>query len=256
MHIATWNVNSIRARLPIVLDWLHANEPDILLLQETKGEAETFPALDFQALGYQSHVVGQKSYNGVALISRHPVTDLMISLPGDKDDAHARYIEGTVHDLRVASLYLPNGNPLGSDKYAYKLAWMSRLKSRMDELLKTERAVILGGDFNVIPEPEDVYAPQAWEGDALYALETRKAFRELIHSGYTDAFRALHAHETEAYTFWDYQAGAWQKNEGLRIDHFLLSPEAVDRLASCIIDKKPRALEKASDHTPVVLSLL
>ncbi|MGE4351307.1 MAG: exodeoxyribonuclease III [Bdellovibrionales bacterium] len=255
MRIATWNVNSVRARLGNITSWLEASRPDVLLLQEIKCQTEDFPALEFQSLGYECHVAGQKSYNGVALLSRFPVEDPLTALPGNPADEQARYLEGTVKGVRIASLYLPNGNPVGSEKYAYNLAWMDRLTVHAKALLKSEKPFVFGGDFNVIPADADVYAPEDWRGDALFTQSTRDAFRRLVGLGLTEAYRALHPQQTEAYTFWDYQGGAWQRNLGLRIDHFLLSPEATDLLLSVEIDRAPRAQEKASDHVPVILSL-
>ncbi len=251
MKIATWNVNSIRARLPIAVDWVGSARPDILLLQEIK--TLDFPEMEFTALGYRIAYVGQKSYNGVAILSLHPIRDVITALPGDPADDHSRYIEATIEGVRVASIYLPNGNPVASDKFPYKLAWMDRLHAHMQALLETERPVVLGGDYNVIPEPEDCYDPRAWEGDALFRPESRAAFRAYQHLGYTDAFRALHP-QAQAYTFWDY-FGNWERDQGLRIDHFLLSPPAADRLVDCTIDRAPRAREKPSDHTPVIVTL-
>ncbi|MDR3425188.1 MAG: exodeoxyribonuclease III [Alphaproteobacteria bacterium] len=254
MRIATWNVNSVRARLPLVVGWLGEALPDVLLLQEIKCETDAFPAMEFKALGYDVHVLGQKSYNGVAIASLHKIEDTLEGLPDTGDDAQARYLEATIKGLRIASLYLPNGNPVGTEKYAYKLAWMARLKRRADELLRNERPVILGGDFNIIPTEFDVYDAKDWEQDALYLPQSRATFRDILHLGYTDIFRALHPFE-RAYSFWDYQNGAWQQDKGLRIDHFLLSPEAVDCVRSCHIDRSPRDKEKASDHTPVVVEV-
>ncbi|MDD3288965.1 MAG: exodeoxyribonuclease III [Alphaproteobacteria bacterium] len=255
MHIATWNVNSVKARMAIVTNWLQSTQPDVLLLQEIKCETDSFPSFEFEALGYKAYVIGQKSYNGVAILSRHSASDLVYQLPGDSEDAQARYIEATIQGVRIASIYLPNGNPVGADKFTYKLKWMQRLKKHAAELIERENSVVLAGDFNVIPEPIDVYDPKGWEQDALFRPETRAAFREIVNLGYTEAFRALHPDQKDAYTFWDYQAGSWPRNKGLRIDHFLLSPEATDRLISCEIDKNPRDKEKASDHTPVVIEL-
>ena len=249
---ATWNVNSIKARMPIVLDWLAQHQPDVLLLQEIK--TLEFPAMEFTGLGYQTAFVGQKSYNGVAMMSRHPIEDVITTLPGDPTDDHSRYIEATVAGYRLASIYLPNGNPVGTDKFPYKLAWMQRLQAHMAELLATDLPVVLGGDYNVIPEPEDCYNPRAWEGDALYQPETRASYRAMLNLGYTDAFRALNE-GPHYYSFWDYQAGRWQRDEGIRIDHFLLSPQAADRLIDCTIDREPRGRERASDHTPVIVTL-
>ena len=250
MKIATWNVNSIKARLPNVLEWLKEAEPDVALLQEIKCQAADFPAMEFQSLGYQVHAVGQKSYNGVALLSKQPASDVIEGLPGDESDEQARYVEATVGGVRVASIYLPNGNPVDSEKYPYKLGWMKRLKAHAASLLASEQPVVLAGDYNVIPEPRDCYDPVAWAGDALFLPETRRHFREIVNLGYTDAFRAINPQRV-AYSFWDYQAGRWPRDEGIRIDHLLLSPQAADRLRDAGIDKKVRGREKASDHTPV-----
>lgn len=255
MKIATWNVNSIKARLGNVLAWVEQAQPDVLLLQEIKCETAAFPALEFQGLGYQCHAFGQKSYNGVAMLSRHPVTDILTGLPGDAEDTQARYIEGTVNGIRVASIYLPNGNPVDSEKFSYKLNWMQRLRTHAANLLHNEQPVVLGGDYNVIPQPSDVHDPVAWAHDALFRPESRAAWRKMLNLGYTDAYRALHPDQPHAYTFWDYQGGAWPQDHGIRIDHFLLSPEAVDRMTGCTIDRTPRGQEKASDHTPVIVEI-
>lgn len=254
LTIATWNVNSITARLPHVLNWLSKKGPDVLLLQELKCITESFPFSDIEALGYHVTAHGQKAYNGVAILSRHPMEDISTGLAGDENDAQSRYIEATIKNTRIASIYLPNGNPVDTEKFSYKLNWMTRLKAHAKDLLKTGRPVILGGDFNIIPEPIDCYNPAVWENDALFRLESRKKWREILNLGYTDALRALDRHP-ERYTFWDYQAGAFQRNNGIRIDHFLLSPTAADRLQACVIDAEPRGLEKASDHTPVILTI-
>ena len=248
--IATWNVNSIKARLPNVLAWLEGFGPDVVLLQEVKTVAEGFPYLEIEALGYNIAVVGQKSYNGVAILSKSPLEDLVERLPGDEEDEQARYLEATTFGLRVASIYLPNGNPISTEKFPYKLAWMARLKARAQELLALEEPTVLGGDYNVIQNDDDVYDPLAFAGDALFQLETRQAFWSILNLGYTEAYRSLHS-EPHRYSFWDYQAGAWQKDNGLRIDHLLLSPQAADLLEDCDIDSKPRGQPKASDHTPV-----
>lgn len=252
--IATWNVNSVKARLPNVLEWLKSAAPDIVLMQEIKCETDAFPALEIGDLGYNLAVLGQKSYNGVALLSKLPIEDVQLGLPGDDSDVQARYVEATTGGYRVGGLYLPNGNPVASEKYPYKLTWMDRLKARIRDLLATEQPFVLGGDYNVIPAPEDCYDPKAWEEDALYRLETRRKFRELLNLGLTEAYRTLHPSE-RAYTFWDYQAGAWPLDKGLRIDHFLLSPQAADKVISCTVDREPRGRQKASDHTPVMLTL-
>ena len=206
--------------------------------------------MEIKGLGYHATVSGQKTYNGVALLTREPARDVTTGLPGDDNDNHARYIEATVGDVRVASIYLPNGNPVESDKFPYKLAWMKRLSARARELLAGEMPVVLAGDYNVCPTDADVYDPEGWRGDALCRPESRAAFRSLLHQGYTDAFRVFHT-EPHRYSFWDYQAGRWMRDEGLRIDHLLLSPQAADRLVAADIDKAPRGRDKASDHTPV-----
>jgi len=251
VKIATWNVNSAKVRLPAVLDWLHSATPDVLLLQEIKMPADQFPRLEIEAAGYRSAVLGQRGYNGVAILAKAPIEDVLEGLPGDETDEQARYLEATIAGVRVAAIYLPNGNPVDSDKFPYKLAWMERLRERAAALLRAGGPVVLGGDYNVIPEPRDAYDPSAWVGDALYRPESRAALRRLIHLGYTDAFRGLHPTARGAYTFWDYQAGRWQNDEGIRIDHLLLSPEAADRLVACEIDRGPRGEPRASDHTPI-----
>jgi len=250
MKIATFNVNSIKARLPRVLEWLKAAQPDVTLLQEIKTVDDAFPSLEIEDLGYNVATHGQKTYNGVAILSKRPMEDVTRGLPGDDKDEQARYIEATVGDLRVASIYLPNGNPVDSDKYPYKLAWMDRLIAHVrDDLLPSEQPFVLGGDYNVIPADLDVYDPKAWVDDALFRPETRSKFRALLHLGLTEAWRALH--REHGYTFWDYQGGRWARDEGLRIDHLLLSPRAADRLEDCEIDRAPRGKDKASDHTPI-----
>jgi exodeoxyribonuclease III len=254
MKFATFNVNSVKARLPRVLEWLEEAKPDVALLQETKTEDDKFPLLEIRGLGYEAAVHGQKTYNGVAILSRHPIEDLRCGLPGGDGDDHARYIEATVKGFRVASIYLPNGNPVDTDKFAYKLAWMERLRTHVRRtLLPSELPLVLGGDYNCCPTDKDVYDPKAWANDALCRPETRAQFRALVNLGLTEAWRALH--NEIAYSFWDYQGGAWQRDLGLRIDHFLLSPQAADRLVACEIDRKQRGKEKASDHTPVWVEL-
>ena len=252
--IATWNVNSINARLPNILGWLQATKPDIVLLQEIKCQDAAFPAEAVGDLGYNVAVHGQKSYNGVAILSLRPLEDVTRGLPGDPTDEQARYLEASVGGLRVASIYLPNGNPIGTETFTYKLAWMERLRAHAASLLEQDEAVVLGGDYNVIPEPIDCHDPNAWLGDALFQPESRRAFRALLHLGLTEAFRALHPKE-RAYTFWDYQRGAFQLDHGIRIDHLLLSSQAADRLVGCTIDKDPRRQPKASDHTPIMVEL-
>jgi exodeoxyribonuclease-3 len=257
MQIATWNVNSINARLETVLAWFQAAQPDVACLQEIKCVDEKFPAEPFEALGYNVIVHGQKTYNGVAMLSKFPLEDVRKGLPEGEGDDHARYIEAVVaapRPVRVGGLYLPNGNPVGTEKFAYKLAWMARLHRHTQSLLTLEEAFVLCGDYNVIPEPEDCDNPAAWVDDALFQPESRAAFRALKWLGLTEANLAVGA-EPHGYTFWDYQAGAWQRNHGIRIDHHLLSPQAADRLQACEIHRDCRATEKPSDHVPVVVML-
>jgi exodeoxyribonuclease III len=250
IKLASWNVNSVKARLGHLLDWLKAAQPDIVCLQEIKCTEADFPRLEIKGLGYDVAVVGQKSYNGVAILSRMPATDVVTALPGDGQDDHARYIEATIGGLRVASVYLPNGNPAPGDKFDYKLAWMRRLEAHARDLLERERPFALAGDFNVVPADEDVYDPAACKDDALCRPESRTRFRALLNLGIADAFRALHA-EGQRYTYWDYMQRRFETDHGLRIDHILLSPQATDRLMSCDIDKSPRMRDKPSDHTPI-----
>jgi exodeoxyribonuclease-3 len=254
IRIATWNVNSINARLPNVVEWLERANPDVLLLQEIKCQDDNFPRLELEAAGWRTAVHGQKSYNGVAILSRHSLEDVSIRLPGDESDEQARWIEATICGIRVVSLYLPNGNPAPGDKYTYKLAWMRRMIERARTLLSEDRPLVLAGDYNICPADADVYDPEGWADDALCRPESRALYRKLCHLGLTEAFRALHP-EPGRYSFWDYQGGAWPRGEGLRIDHLLLSPHAADRLMACEIDKAPRGRDKASDHTPVWIEL-
>ena len=256
--IAAFNVNSLRAHLSHILAWLAEEGPDVALLQEIKCLDEDIPRLEFGSLGYRIAARGQKSYNGVAILSRSECRVTATDLPGDAGDAQARYIEADIDvrvgrsaaPLRVASIYLPNGNPAGSEKYAYKLAWMDRLRRRAESLLRLEAPVALGGDFNVAPFDDDVYDPERWAEDALCLPQSRAAFRSILNLGFLDAYRFSHP-EGHRYTFWDYQAGAWARDEGLRIDHLLLSPQAADALEGCEIDRKPRSKDKPSDHTPI-----
>lgn len=255
MKIATWNVNSVKARLPVVLGWLKEHAPDVACLQELKCEDDKFPRQEFEDLGYNVETHGQKTYNGVALLSKHPIEETLRGLPGDDEDVQARYLEAVVAapsgPVRIASIYLPNGNPIDTEKFPYKLKWFERLRVRAKELLSYEEAVILAGDFNVIPREEDVYDPTKWEGDALYQPESRAAWRALLNLGYTDAYMATDG-RVHQYTFWDYQAGAWPKDHGIRIDHLACSPQAADKLNSVTIHRDTRAVEKPSDHVPVV----
>jgi len=258
MKIATFNVNSIKVRQSNLADWLKEAEPDVVCLQEIKCVDEAFPAEPFEELGYNVAVHGQKTYNGVALLSKYPLEDVTKGLPGDDSDEQARYIEAVIpvdgKAVRVGGLYLPNGNPVDSEKYPYKLSWMERLRDHAAELLAHEEIFVLAGDYNVIPTADDVHDPKAWEGDALYRPETRTQFRALLNLGLTDGFRACHT-EPHRYSFWDYQRGAWQKDHGIRIDHLLLSPQAADRLKAADIDSQVRGREKPSDHVPVWVEL-
>lgn len=254
MLIATWNVNSVKQRLENLVSWLRQRRPDIVCLQETKCVDAAFPREPIEAEGYNVAVHGQKAFNGVAILSRLPFDEVVMRLPGDDDDDHARFIEAVVSTptgvVRVASLYLPNGNPVGTDKYPYKLKWMSRLLDYAQKRLELEEPLVLAGDYNVIPAARDVTDPENWVNDALFLPATREKFAALQSTGFTDAIRA----GTDAaglYSFWDYQAGAWQRNRGLRIDHLLLSPQAADRLAAAGIDKHVRGWDKPSDHVPV-----
>ncbi len=258
MKIATFNINGIKARIGALTDWLDEAQPDVALLQEIKSIDEAFPRALFEDRGYNVETHGQKGFNGVAILSKHPLEDVTRGLPGDPDDTQARWIEATVmgtrQAVRLCGLYLPNGNPAPGPKYDYKLAWMTRLEQRARSLLADEIPFVMAGDYNIIPQAEDAATPDAWTDDALFRIESRTAFRRLINLGLTDAFRA----GTQApghYSFWDYQAGAWNRNNGIRIDHLLLSPAAADMLQSCTIDKDIRGRDKPSDHVPVWIDL-
>jgi len=260
MRIATWNVNSVNARLERVLEWFESAAPDVAVLQEIKCLDEKFPTEAFERLGYNVAVHGQKTYNGVALLSKFPLEDVRRGLPllhDDEVDEQARYIEAVIAaptPLRMVGIYLPNGNPIGTEKFAYKLAWMKRLHAHAQGLLALEEPLVIAGDYNVIPEAEDVANPEAWLGDALFQPESRAAFRALRNLGFTDAYMQADG-APGGYTFWDYQAGAWPRNLGIRIDHLLLSPQAADRLAGVAIHRDERDKEKPSDHVPVVAEL-
>lgn len=258
MRIATWNVNSVRQRLDHLLAFLEEAKPDALCLQEIKCVDADFPRAEIEAAGWHVETHGQKTFNGVAILSRAKLEDVRRGLPGDDADEQARYLEGVLPlgtgIVRLASIYLPNGNPPNTEKYPYKLSWMRRLAAHARLLMEQEEPLVLAGDYNVIPEPRDARDPAAWTQDALFLPQTRSAFRELTALGLTEALRAA----TDApglYTFWDYQAGAWQRNNGIRIDHLLLSPQAADRLASVGIAKHVRGWEKPSDHVPVMVDL-
>ena len=257
MRIATWNVNSVNARLETVVRWFEEAQPDVACLQEIKCVDEKFPSEAFERLGYNIAVHGQKTYNGVALLSKSPLEDVRRGLPDGEGDDHARYIEAVVsgpQPVRVASIYLPNGNPISTEKFAYKLAWMDRLRRHVESLLAFEEPLALVGDYNVIPEERDAENPRNWVEDALFQPETRAAFRGLKWLGLTDAYLQADG-APGAYTFWDYQAGAWQRNNGIRIDHALLSPQAADRLRGVSIHRDVRGWDKPSDHVPLVIEL-
>ena len=263
MRIATWNVNSVNARLPTVLAWLEAAKPDVVGLQEIKCLDEKFPREAFEDLGYNVETHGQKTYNGVALLSKHPMSDLRRGLPGVDASGHeaeaeqARYIEAVIETprpVRVGCLYLPNGNPIGTAKFAYKLAWFDRLQAHARTLLAQEEAFTLCGDYNVIPTPGDARNPAAWMGDALFQPESQAAFRALRHLGLYDAGE-LGKQPPGTFTFWDYQAGAWQRDHGIRIDFHLLSPQAADRFRGVETHRDARDMDKPSDHVPVVVEL-
>ncbi len=253
MRIASFNINGVKARLPVLLDWLRTSAPDIACLQEIKSIDAAFPRGEIEALGYRVETHGQKGFNGVAILSKLPLETVSRGLPGDPADEQARWIEArvaTARPLRICGLYLPNGNPAPGPKYDYKLGWMERLRDRVREILAAEEAAVFCGDYNVIPEDRDAARPEAWRQDALAMPASRAAWRRLVCLGLTDAFRACHR-GGEHYSFWDYQAGAWDRNDGIRIDHHLLTPQAADRLNEAWIETDLRAGEKPSDHVPV-----
>lgn len=258
MKIATWNINGVKARLETVQEWLKEASPDVACFQEIKSVDENFPRQPFEDLGYNVETHGQKGFNGVAILSKTPLEDVERRLPGNDDDEQARYIEATVTHgdgvVRFGCLYLPNGNPLGTEKFPYKLGWMDRLLVHAEKRLAEEVPFILLGDYNVIPDPVDAKNPENWTDDALFQPESRQKFRALTHLGMTEAIRAC-TEAPETFTFWDYQAGAWQKNNGIRIDHILMSPQANDKMLGCGIDKHVRGWEKPSDHVPVWVTL-
>lgn len=257
MKIASWNVNSIRVRLPHVQDFVNKQSPDVLLLQELKAQEKDIPIFDLEELGYNVIYKGQKSYNGVAILSKHPIEDVKDKLYVDIKDEQARYLECWIDaknsGFRVASIYLPNGNPINTEKFDYKIEWMEKLKNKAKELLENEECIILGGDFNVCPEDRDASNPENMRNDALFQPESRAKLREIINLGYYDAWRAIHPDKTE-WSYWDY-GRAFEQNKGVRIDHFLLSPLALDKLNSVEIDKYHRSLEKPSDHAPIIINI-
>ncbi|MFD1343941.1 exodeoxyribonuclease III [Litorisediminicola beolgyonensis] len=267
MKIATYNINGIKARLPALLDWLKEADPDVVCLQEIKSVDAAFPAEEIEALGYNVETHGQKSFNGVALLSKLPLEDVTRGLPGDDSDEQARWIEATVmgdtEAVRICGLYLPNGNPVSFDaqgaperegKYGYKLDWMDRLHARAEALMAAETPALMAGDYNIIPQREDAARPDAWTKDALFLLESREAFRRILNLGFTEAIRTRHP-EPGLYSFWDYQANSWERNNGIRIDHVLMTPACADLMTDCGIDRDVRAREKPSDHVPVWVEL-
>ena len=258
MKIASFNINGIKARIQALPDWLDEANPDVVLLQEIKSIDENFPRELFEEKGYNVETHGQKSFNGVAILSKLPLEDVTRGLPGDDSDEQARWIEATVMGektaVRVCGLYLPNGNPAPGPKYDYKLSWMERLHTRAAELMAQEEPALMAGDYNIIPQDEDAKRPEVWQEDALARPESRAAFRRIVNLGFTEAFRAR-TQGPGHYTFWDYQAGAWNRDDGIRIDHFLLTPQAADLLKACQIDKEIRAREKPSDHVPIWVEL-
>ena len=258
MKIASFNINGIKARAAALPEWLDEAQPDVVVLQEIKSVDEAFPREMLEERGYNVETHGQKSFNGVAILSKLPLEDVTRGLPGDDEDDQARWIEATVVGddmaLRVCGLYLPNGNPVPGPKYDYKLAWMARLQARAETLLAEETPFLLAGDYNIIPQAEDAAKPDSWREDALFRPESRAAWRRLVNLGLTDAFRAR-TQGPGHYSFWDYQAGAWNRNNGIRIDHFLLSPIVADRLRDCQIDRDVRGRDKPSDHVPIWVEL-
>jgi exodeoxyribonuclease-3 len=250
MKIATWNVNSIRARMPNALAWLRDFKPDVVLLQETKTVNEKFPTLEFEDLGYNLALHGQKSYNGVAIFSKWPIEDLITVLPGESEDDQARYIEVVTNGVRLISVYVPNGSSVGSDKFEYKLRWFERLRAHAAELMQYEEALVIGGDYNVAPQPGDVYDPIELAGTVCFHPEEQIRFQSILNLGLTDAYQILNP-GLHAYSWWDHRGGSWHKDQGMRIDHLLLSPQAADRLAASGIERAVRGTEKASDHVPV-----
>ncbi|UOA14967.1 exodeoxyribonuclease III [Sulfitobacter dubius] len=258
MKIASFNINGIKARVAALPDWLDEAQPDVVVLQEIKSVDEAFPREMLEERGYNVETHGQKSFNGVAILSKLPLEDVTRGLPGDDEDDQARWIEATVVGddlaLRVCGLYLPNGNPVPGPKYEYKLAWMTRLQARAEALLAEETPFLMAGDYNIIPQAEDAAKPDNWREDALFRPESRAAWRRLVNLGLTDAFRAR-TQGPGHYSFWDYQAGAWNRNNGIRIDHFLLSPTVADRLRACQIDRDVRGRDKPSDHVPIWVEL-
>ena len=257
MKISSWNVNSVRARIKNILNYLKSSNPDILMIQEIKTEEKNFPFNDFKNFGYESHVFGQKSYNGVAFLSKVNINKINTQFFKDKNN-QSRIITGNIKSkskiIRLINIYVPNGNPVDTEKYVYKKGWYDAFIKKVKEILIQNENIIIGGDFNVIPEEVDVYDYKKYENDALFKLEIRKKFRELINLGLHDVYRLFNKDKHE-YTFWDYMASAWQKNQGMRIDHFLISNNLLSNIKNLNIDKKPRSKIKPSDHTPIEIEL-
>ena len=253
MKIATWNVNSLKVRLPQVLDWLAANQPDVLCLQETKLQDENFPVAAITAAGYQTIYAGQKTYNGVALLSKQTGSEIVMTIPG-LDDPQKRVLSAVYNDVRVICIYVPNGESIESEKYQYKLKWLAALNSWLQDMLSRHQKLVLLGDFNIAPEECDVHDPKFWEGRVLFSLPEREAFREVLKLGLLDSFRLFEQPE-KSYTWWDYRMMAFRRNMGLRIDHILLSNELAKICITCVIDKTTRRLERPSDHAPVMVEL-
>lgn len=255
LAVATWNVNSIKVRLPQLLEWLRSEAPGVVLLQELKCTNDAFPAMEIEELGYNLAVHGEKTYNGVAILSKFPLDDITRGLSGDDGDTQARYVEAVASlpgsAMRVASVYVPNGQAADSDKFQYKLRFLNRLHDHAKSLLAYGEMLVIGGDYNIAPDDSDVHDPKAWAGSVLTHDDVRRQFRRLRHLGLQDAFRLCHPNGAE-YSWWDYRSNAFVRDDGLRIDHLLLSPQAADRLAGCRIEKQLRAAEKASDHAPVI----
>jgi len=257
MKIASFNINGIKARLDRLLEWLPESGVDVALLQEIKSQDDPFPREQIEDLGFNVQTHGQKSFNGVAILSKLPLEDVVRGLPGDDTDEQARWIEATVlgdKPIRVCGLYLPNGNPTPGPKYDYKIKWMDRMRTRATALLATEEPFLMAGDYNVIPQAEDAHSPEKWRDDALFLPQTRAAYQRILNLGFTEAFRAVNQAPLN-YTFWDFQRGAWNRNDGIRIDHFLLSPQCADLLTDCQIDRHMRGRDKPSDHVPIWVEL-
>ena len=257
MIISSWNVNSVRARIENITDYLKKFSPDIIMMQEIKTEDQNFPYDDFKKLKYDCHVFGQKSYNGVAILSKEKIKNVKNDLTKD-ELKQSRIISGEVSfkmkNIQLINIYIPNGNPVGTEKYTYKINWLDNLIKLLKNLSNINENIILGGDFNIIPTPEDVYNQKSFEDDALFKLEIRKKLREIINLGFHDAYRHING-EKEGYTFWNYMHGDWQKNNGMRIDHFLVSNSVLNNIKNVQINKQPRGKTKPSDHTPIELEL-